>query len=94
MLHAEQKIESLILNTSRTRIVEFLRDLAKERGKRLGDEVLVNGFFTHQEIANMTATCRQSVTTILNDLRRKNILIFNKKRLLIRSIENLLNEAD
>ncbi|RMG79696.1 MAG: helix-turn-helix domain-containing protein, partial [Bacteroidetes bacterium] len=49
-------------------------------------------FMTHQEIANLTATSRQTVTTVLNELRTKNILTFNRKRLLIRDMEQLRKE--
>jgi len=48
---------------------------------------------THQEIANLTATSRQTVTTVLNDLRNKNILTFNRSRLLIRDLDRLWGEC-
>ena len=48
---------------------------------------------THQEIANLTATSRQTVTTVLNELRNKNILTFNRRRLLIRDMGELAKEA-
>ena len=48
---------------------------------------------THQEIANLTATSRQTVTTILNELRNKNIITFNRRRLLIRDMDLLAQEA-
>ncbi|MEM6724145.1 MAG: helix-turn-helix domain-containing protein, partial [Bacteroidota bacterium] len=74
---------------SRARIVEFLKELADERGQSVGFETVVRGFMTHQEIANLTATSRQTVTTVLNDLRNKNLITFNRRRLLIRDLENL-----
>ena len=88
----EQKAESFILKTSRTRIVDFLSDLAEIRGQRIGYEILVNKFFTHKEIADITSTSRQNVTAILNELRNKNILTFNRKRLLIRDLNLLRKE--
>ena len=73
--------------------VEFLENLAKKKGQRIGYEMLVRKFLTHQEIANLTATSRQTVTTVLNELRTKNILTFNRQRLLIRDMELLRTEA-
>ena len=93
VLDMEQRLESLVFKDSRTRIVEFLKDLADRRGQRVGYEMLIRKFLTHQEIANMTATSRQTVTTVLNELRNKNILTFNRKRLLIRDMEKLVQES-
>ncbi len=92
-LEMEQRLESLVFKDSRTRIVEFLKNLADKKGQRVGYEMLVRKFMTHQEIANLTATSRQTVTTVLNDLRNKNILTFNRRRLLIRDMELLRAEA-
>ena len=93
MLEMEQRLESLVFKDSRTRIIEFLQNLAAKRGQRVGYEMLVRKFLTHQEIANMTATSRQTVTTVLNELRNKNILTFNRRRLLIRDMELLAKEG-
>ena len=93
VLQMEQRLESLVFKDSRTRIVEFLKDLADRKGQRVGYEMLIRKFLTHQEIANLTATSRQTVTTVLNELRNKNILTFNRKRLLIRDMEKLAKES-
>jgi CRP-like cAMP-binding protein len=89
----EQRLESLVFKDSRTRIVEFLHELAAQKGKRIGYEQEVRNFITHQEIANLTATSRQTVTTVLNELRNKNILVFNRRRMLVRDMELLAQEA-
>jgi len=93
VLEMEQRLESLVFRDSRTRIVEYLLNLAKKKGQRVGYEVVVRRFLTHQEIANLTATSRQTVTTVLNELRAKNLITFNRKRLLVRDIDALGNET-
>ncbi|HQU60023.1 MAG: Crp/Fnr family transcriptional regulator [Phaeodactylibacter sp.] len=93
MLEMEQRLESLVFKDSRTRIIEFLHELGEKKGQRVGYEMLVRKFITHQEIANLTATSRQTVTTVLNELRNANIITFNRKRLLIRDMESLAKAA-
>ncbi|MCP4521458.1 MAG: Crp/Fnr family transcriptional regulator [Cytophagales bacterium] len=93
LLKAERRIESLVFKDSRTRIIEYLCDLATERGEKVGFEILVKKFFTHQDIANLTATSRQTVTTVLNELRDKNLINFDRKRLLIRDLDQLKKEG-
>ena len=91
LVKAERKIESLINKDARTRIVEYLIDLAEERGQKVGDETLVKHFFKHKDIASLTATSRQTVTTVLNELREKNVINFDRKRLLIRDLGMMRN---
>jgi CRP-like cAMP-binding protein len=93
VLEMEERLESLVFKDSRTRIVEFLVDLTNKKGERVGYEHVVRRFITHQEIANLTATSRQTVTTVLNELRTKNLIAFNRKRLLVRDLEKLKLEA-
>jgi len=93
VLEMEHRLESLMFKDSRTRIVEFLVNTTLTKGQRVGYEWVVRKFITHQEIANMTATSRQTVTTVLNDLRNKDILTFDRRRLLVRDMEKLREEA-
>jgi CRP-like cAMP-binding protein len=92
VLEMEQRLESLVFKDSRTRVVEFLLGLARKKGQQVGYETVVRKFITHQEIANITATSRQTVTTVLNELRERNILTFDRKRLLIRDMNLLERE--
>ena len=91
-LKMEKRLESLVFKDSRSRIIEFLIDLNNEKGQRVGYEWVVRNFITHQEIANLTATSRQTVTTVLNELKTKDLLTFNRKRLLIRDLDLLNSE--
>lgn len=91
-LEMERRLEPLIFRDSRSRIVEFLYQLVFNKGQRVGYEWAVRNFLTHQEIANLTATSRQTVTTTLNDLRFKKLLTFNRRRLLVRDLEKLKAE--
>ncbi|MDB4656065.1 Crp/Fnr family transcriptional regulator, partial [Flavobacteriales bacterium] len=86
----ERKFESLIFKDARTRIVDLVREMATERGKVLaGGELLLEHSLTHQDIANLTATSRQTVTTVLNELKEKEQINFDRKTILIHDIEKL-----
>ena len=76
-------IDSLAFTDMHGRIIKYLRD----KVIATKSEMITS---THQEIANLTATSRQTVTTVLNELRNDNILTFNRKRLLIRDMEKLV----
>ncbi|NND05684.1 MAG: Crp/Fnr family transcriptional regulator [Saprospiraceae bacterium] len=93
ILQMESRLEGMVFKNSRSRIIDFLVELAAKRGERVGFETVVRKFLTHQEIANITATSRQTVTTVLNELRSKEIIKFDRRRLLIRDRERLAAEV-
>lgn len=89
VLEMENRLESLVFKDSRSRIIEYMVNEIEKNGQRVGYEWVLRNFITHQEIANLTATSRQTVTTVLNDLRSQDILTFNRKRLLVRDLDAL-----
>jgi CRP/FNR family cyclic AMP-dependent transcriptional regulator len=86
---AEKKLESLIFKDARTRIIDFLKDAAASRGRKIGFEMLLKHCLTQQDIANITGTSRQTVTSVLNELRKENLIYFNRRSILIRDIAKL-----
>lgn len=85
----ERRIDALVFKDARTRIVDFLRDMALERGKKVGYEVMFKNYLTHKDIASLTGTSRQTVTTVLNELKDKNLINFDRRRFLIRDLDKL-----
>ncbi len=87
---AESRLESLIFKDARTRIIDFLKESAEKRGSKIGiDEMLVKHSLTQQDIANITGTSRQTVTSVLNDLKKMNLIHFTRRSILIRDLRKL-----
>lgn len=85
----ERRFESLIFKDARQRIVDFIRNSAQEKGTKVGYEWVFRHRLTHQDIANLTATSRQTVTIVLNELREQGIIKFDRRSILIREMEQL-----
>lgn len=86
----ENRLESIIAEDARTRVINFLKENASLYGNKVGfNELLLKHNFTQQDIADFTGTSRQTVTTILNDLKRSNVIAMNRRRILIRDVEQL-----
>lgn len=83
----ETRLESLVFKDARTRIIDFIGELGHEKGELVGKETLIHMNLTHADIAKLTATSRQTVTTVFNELKEKNIIFFDRKRILIRNLE-------
>ena len=81
----QHRLESVIVEDARTRILNFLKENAEIYGNKVGlNELLLKHNYTQQDIADFTGTSRQTVTTILNDLKRSNVISMNRRRILIR----------
>ena len=87
---AESRLEALMFKDARERIIDFLKDSAENQGKKIGFELLIKHSMTQQDIANYTGTSRQTVTSVLNELRKSNLIYFNRRSILIRDLERLL----
>jgi CRP-like cAMP-binding protein len=85
----EDRLAKLVLKDARERIIEFLVETADKEGRRVGYETLVKHHLTQQDIANITGTSRQTVTSVFNDLRKSNLIYFNRNSILIRDLEKL-----
>lgn len=90
LMKAETKLESLIFKDARTRIVDFIKDAINVRGRRVGYEMLLKHSLTHQDIANITCTSRQTVTLVLNELKKSDLIHFNRGRILVRDMARLI----
>ncbi|MEM9921915.1 MAG: Crp/Fnr family transcriptional regulator [Bacteroidota bacterium] len=86
----ERRLEALVFKDARTRIIDFIKESASKRGMRIGiDETLVKHTLTQQDIANITGTSRQTVTSVLNELKKLNLIHFNRRSILIRDLAGL-----
>ena len=86
---AESRLEGLIFKDARQRIIDFLKDTALQQGRKVGFEMTFKHCLTQQDIANITGTSRQTVTSVLNELRKENLIYFNRRNFLIRNFEAL-----
>ena len=68
---------------------EVSKELVDEKGRDIGHEKEVKISLTHQDIANLTATTRQTVTLVMRDLEKENIILYDRKRILVRDYSKL-----
>ena len=80
----EKRLESQVFKNARDRIVDFIRESACKRGKKVGYDWFLKRNLTQQEIANYTGTSRQTVTEVFNELKKANQISFNRHKILIR----------
>src|SRR3972149_10935552 len=84
-----EKIEELVFKDAPQRVVLFLLKIAENTGKIIGNDVFVKPFLKHQDIADLTACSRQTVNTVLTDLRKNKIISFDRRKLIIHKKDEL-----
>lgn len=87
----EKKLSDLVFMTSEQRIILFLIEMGEPVLKSSVDEAYIKPFFTHEEIAHLTATSRQTVTTVLNELKKDGIISFSRNKMYIKEFSKLKN---
>jgi CRP-like cAMP-binding protein len=89
MRDVESKIEDLVFKDARERVVSFISHYVQAFGKQLVDLWEVRPFLTHQEVAELTATSRQTVNAILNELKEEGKIDFTRQYLRVKNLEEL-----
>lgn len=82
-LQAERRIESLLSRTVESRVAEFLLDAGERHGIPESRGLLIGVKYTHQEIADYVGSTRETVTLTLGDLKRRELLLFDHRRVVI-----------
>ena len=82
-LQAERRIESLLSRTVESRVAEFLMDAAERHGIPESRGTLIGVKYTHQEIADYVGSTRETVTLTLGDLRRRDLILFDHRRVVV-----------
>ena len=85
----EEKMSDLAFKDVTQRIVSFLIRFANDFGRMKEGTVFISSSLSHQEIAYLTAASRQTVTTVLNDLKSKGLIDFTRKTLTILRFKDL-----
>lgn len=84
-------LANLVSDDVNTRVAKLILRLGARYGKRVGKEIHLDIPLTHQEIADMVGTTRQTVTAVLGQLKRQGVLSIDSHRIQIES-EELLSE--
>jgi CRP/FNR family cyclic AMP-dependent transcriptional regulator len=86
---AESRHRALLFHPARKRVVDCLKQMALREGIQIGYEVLLRNCPTHQDLADLAGTSRQTVTSILNELRQRKLLHVDRKNILLRDLNAL-----
>jgi CRP/FNR family cyclic AMP-dependent transcriptional regulator len=88
-MEAERRIEALLSRTVESRVADFLLRAADSHGIPESRGRLIGVKFTHQEIANYVGSTRETVTLTLGDMKRRGLILFDHRRVVVQDEEAL-----
>lgn len=87
--HSNSQINKLSGMAVYGRIADVILELADENGRQVGNTIVIYNPPTHQEIAEMAGSSRETVSRFFSKLRKKHYIETNRKRLVILNEEKL-----
>lgn len=91
---ANKLITELTILDVRTRIAHMLIRLSEQYGLPSSEGILINVKLTHQQMADMTGTARETVTKSLLELQQEQFIRIDQKKILVCNIDALRNMFD
>lgn len=79
----ESRIEDLIFRDVPVRLARLLLQLSNDLGVADSRGVLIRVKLTHQELANLIGSTRETVTTMLGDFKRSGLIAFAERRIIV-----------
>ena len=90
---SQERYNNLAFKDVKTRLVQFFKLWAIEEGVRDGNKISIKNYLTHQDIASIISTCRQTVTAILKELKNNGDISYSRREIVISDINQLDNAA-
>lgn len=81
----QSKYSNLMFKDVRTRFMNFLEEWASKEGVAASsDEVILKNYLTHQDIASLICSTRQTVTQLFNEFKEKGILDYSRTEIILK----------
>lgn len=77
----ENRYVNMVTRDVKSRLMYYFMEWAKTEGKKLGNKIIIRNHLTHNDIANLISTSRQTVTVILNELKEAGQINYNRREI-------------
>jgi CRP/FNR family transcriptional regulator, cyclic AMP receptor protein len=82
----QNRYSNLMFKDVRTRLVSFLNEWASKEGTPNADEVILKNYLTHQDIASLICSTRQTVTQLFNEFKEKGMLDYSRSEIILKNL--------
>ncbi len=89
----ERRLKNLLFRSNRERIIHLLLELAESYGQRTAEGINLAIKLSHQEIASLIGSTRETVTVVLGQIQLEGKIKTARRRIVIRDLEALAVEV-
>lgn len=82
----QNRYANLMFKDVRTRFKSFLEEWASKEGMDNSDEIILKNYLTHQDIASLICSTRQTVTQLFNELKEQGILDYSRTEIILKKV--------
>ena len=94
MQKIESRVEDLVFKDVTARLAHLLLDLAKNHGRKIPEGTFIQIKITHQEIANLIGSIRETVSAILGEFKREGWISFEGRQMTLLRSDLLKKRAE
>lgn len=92
--NVESRLVNLLNKDVKTRLVNFLAQLIVDSdGEASPEGYCISNHLTHEDIANLIGSSRQTVTTLINELSAEGLLRFTRQRICFPDVKKFQNNG-
>jgi len=89
----DHRLINLLQRDARTRILYFFWSILQHKLTNQSNTCRIENYFTHEDIARLTGTSRQTVTTMINQFAQDGLLEVDRKYISFTDVKLLQREA-
>ena len=85
----ERRLKYLLFRSNRERLVHLLLELAERYGSRTANGVALGIKLSHQDLANIIGSTRETVTVVLGELQNEGSLKLGRRKIVLTNLDRL-----
>lgn len=90
----ERRLKYLLFRSNRERLVNLLLELAESYGRQTNDGLLLDIKLSHQDLANVIGSTRETVTVTLNELQAEGRLVLGRRKIVLTDVDQLADSVE
>ncbi|MFL5748687.1 MAG: Crp/Fnr family transcriptional regulator [Niastella sp.] len=89
----ENRLMNLLNKDVKSRLLDFLWQLAQKHADPTANTACIPNYLTHEDIANLIGSSRQTVTTFFNELATNGLITYNRQEICFPDVKKIQNPA-
>jgi CRP/FNR family cyclic AMP-dependent transcriptional regulator len=90
--HIENRLLNLLNKDVKTRLINFLWQLAQKQLTGTANAVCIPNYLTHEDIAHLIGSSRQTVTSLINELATEGLITYTRNEICFPDVKKIRNQ--